>query len=98
MESPIHTINSVLAEPSNGFDDLRIIAGEMRGRDRAMLESIADELETAQRTVVLVHMELVETRQKLIAANEVILALKRAALPGVLMSLSGDMQHVSPVP
>ena len=80
IESPFQTINNVLSESTNGFDDLRIIAKDRGGRDRALIEAAADELETCQRTLIRVYGQLQEAQQKLLAANEQIIELKATQL------------------
>lgn len=89
IESPCHTINKLLNESSNGYDDLRIIAKDRGGMDRALIESAADELETSQRSLVQVYAKLIETQQKLIAANDQILGLRAKSCPGLPMTLQG---------
>jgi uncharacterized protein (UPF0248 family) len=88
-ESPYTAINKVLTEPTNGYDDLRIIAKDRGGMDRALIEDAADEFETTQRNLVQVYAQLIEAQQKLIAANDVILALRCRVYQGLPMQLDG---------
>ena len=86
LESPFSIVNQVLNETSNGYDDLRIIAKDRGGKDRALIEAAADELETSQRTLVQTYAQLVETQQKLVAVNDQLLALRAKAYQGIPMT------------
>ena len=87
LESPFSTVNNVLNEQSNGYDDLRIIAKDRGGKDRELIEAAADELETSQRTLVQTYAQLVETQQRLIAVNDQLLALRAKAYQGIPMNI-----------
>lgn len=87
FESPYQTVSKVLNETTNGYDDLRIIAKDRGGMDRALIEDAADELENTQRNLVQVYAKLIEAQQKLIAANDVILALRCRIYPGLPMTV-----------
>jgi hypothetical protein len=90
FESPFTATSKVLNEPTNGYDDLRIIAKDRGGMDRLLdLEAAADELEDTQRSLLQVYAQLVEAQQKLIAANDVILALRCRVYQGLPMQLEG---------
>ena len=86
LESPFSTVNQVLNETSNGYDDLRIIAKDRGGKDRQLIEAAADELETSQRTLMQTYAQLVETLQKLVAVNDQLLALRAKAYQGIPMT------------
>ena len=86
LESPFSTVNQVLNETSNGYDDLRIIAKDRGGKFRVLLQAAADELETSQRTLVQTYAQLVETQQKLVAVNDQLLALRAKAYQGIPMT------------
>ena len=87
LESPFSTVNNVLNEQSNGYDDLRIIAKDRGGKDRELIEAAADELETSQRTLVQTYAQLVETQQRLIAVNDQLLTLRAKAYQGIPMNI-----------
>lgn len=93
MESPFQTVNRVLNEPSNGFDDLRIIARDQKSltsQERQLIKDAADELETSQKTLIQIYSQLVETQQKLIAVNDQMIAIrgnKLAHFPGLKMTI-----------
>lgn len=74
MIEPAHvTMNRVLNEPSNGYDDLRIIAKDNRHlspMERQLLSSAADELEMTSGVLVKMYAELVEARARLVAIAE----------------------------
>jgi hypothetical protein len=89
FESPFTATSKVLNEPTNGYDDLRIIAKDRGGMDRLLIEAAADELEDTQRSLLQVYAQLVEAQQKLIAANDVILALRCRVYQGLPMQLEG---------
>jgi len=85
-----------MAEANNGFDVLRIIAKDTHGLskdDRASINGAADELETAQRSLVKLHFEYCQLQQRLIAVNEQLidarkeLAEKRLILPQVTLTI-----------
>ena len=86
FESPFSVTNKIINEPTNGYDDLRIIAKDRGGMDRALIEDAADEFENTQRNLVQVYAQLVEAQQKLIAANDIILALRCRVYPVFLCS------------
>lgn len=98
-ESPFMTINKVLTEESNGFDDLRMIAKDQKFlsvQERHLIKSAADELEISQRTLVQVYGQLVETQQKLIAVNDKLIAANRSkasvmSFPGLQMTIGLDL-------
>jgi hypothetical protein len=76
-ESPFVTTSRIINETSNSFDLLRIIAGELKGQDRESLLTAADELEVIQRAFVLASLDLIETRQRLIAVNDQLIEARR---------------------
>lgn len=76
-ESPFATIGRIISEPSNAFDDLRIIAGGPARLDtpaREIIRSAADELEATQRAYRATLEQLVETQRRLIAVNDQLIA------------------------
>lgn len=82
-------IDQVLQEPTNGYDDLRIIAKDRGGLDRALIEAAADELEMSQRTLVQMYAELVETRQKLSAISDRLTDMrKQSKFPSISASFT----------
>lgn len=84
MESPFATTSRILAESSNAFDELRIIAGEnnkLPPADRAIIRRAADDLESSYRALGLTHLQLIETQQRLIAVNDQLIQARKAALP-----------------
>ena len=97
MESPFTTTSAILSERSNTFDDLRIIASdydELSVADKTKIEGAADELETLQRGYALVYAQLIETQQKLIAANDRLIELHRKQPPQAKWSLSSGWVKV----
>lgn len=90
IESSFATINRVINEPSNSSDLLRIIAGELKGQDRQSVLLAAEELELAQRVLTATSLELIETRQRLIAVNERLIEERRAQR----WSMSGSFKVV----
>lgn len=84
IESPFAVTSRILSEASNSFDMLRIIAGEankLSPNDRGVVRQAADELEHAQRSLIMLHAQLIETQQRLIAVNEQLIEARKAALP-----------------
>jgi hypothetical protein len=80
-KSPFDAIHAVITEPSNTFDVVRIIAKDARGLDSADRESLrraADELEQAQRLLILTQVALIEAQQRQIATGERLLELRKA--------------------
>ena len=86
--SPFVVTSAILAEHSNAFDELRILAKDepqLSKESRETIRNAADELEAAQRSLVLCHAELIETRNRLIASNDQMIALrKQLVTPGLL--------------
>ena len=81
MESPFVTTSKILNEPSNFFDDLRIIASGSSRLDtptRDIIRAAADELEATQKALIDTQMALIEAQAKLIALNERLLEIKRS--------------------
>jgi hypothetical protein len=64
---------------SDTFDELRILAGELRcsGADRALINRAADELEAALKMIIVSNNELIAAQHQLIAKNERILELSK---------------------
>lgn len=105
IESPFAATSEIIAEVSNAFDDVRIIARDRKSlsaADKAHLETAADELETSQKTCVALYMQLLEANQKLIAVNDQLIAARRdnlslrkgAALPmfpSLRLTISGHL-------
>jgi hypothetical protein len=91
IESAFVTTNRIINETSNSFDVLRIIAGEMKGPDRESLLTAADELEMTQRAFVLASIDLVETRQRLIAVNDQLIEARRSPAQ---WSMSGNLRVI----
>lgn len=82
--SPFAVTGAILAENTNSFDLLRIIAKDesrLGKEDREALRTAADELEAAQRSLILATNELIETRNRLIAVNDQMIAMRKASLP-----------------
>lgn len=71
-ESIFAVTSRVLNEPSNSFDVVRIIAkdAKLNKEDRASLYYAADELEAAQRALIICSHQLIETQARLIAVND----------------------------
>lgn len=91
MESPFAITAAIISERANAFDDLRIIARDCKSlsvADRALIESAADELETSQRGHLATYTQLLETQQRLIAANEQLIEMRRKQPPAMKWSLS----------
>lgn len=81
MESPFVTVSKIISEPVNGYDDLRIIANDTNRLDKAtrhIIAECADELEMSMRSLLVVHVELIEAQRKIIALNEALLESRRA--------------------
>jgi hypothetical protein len=82
-ESPFTAVARILNEAANGSDTLRIIAKDGAGlsaEDRRNIRAAADELETAQRAHLLTYTQLIETQQKLTAANEALIEANQKLL------------------
>ena len=86
--SPFIVTSAILAEHSNAFDELRILAKDepqLSAESRETIRNAADELEAAQRSLVLCHAELIETRNRLIASNDQMISLRKKLItPGLL--------------
>src|SRR6266436_2419108 len=83
MESPFETIQKVMAESSNAFDDLRIIAGGPARLDtqaRDIIRAAADELENTWRQLVSTQAALIEVQQRLIAVNDRLIEMRADAV------------------
>ena len=83
-ESPFVATHRLINEPSNSFDDLRIIAkdgGRLDAPKRELIASAADELETAYKALIQLHAQLNETQRSLIAVNEQLIEARKVALP-----------------
>ncbi len=87
MESPFQTVSRIISEPSNGFDDLRIIATSGTKLDkptRALIAAAADELEQTQRMLVSTQAALIEAQAQLMALKDRLLTIRQC----------GNYQHV----
>lgn len=81
-ESPFAVVNTILSEPSNLADVLRIIARDqlgMKPTDRTALRESAEHLENAQRAVAALYAQLAEANQRADAASERARQLQPAA-------------------
>ena len=94
IESPFLTVNRVIAEPVNTFDELRIIAHDAKhlsAVDRDAIRRGADELESAQRVLLVTHVQLLETQHQLIAVNDQLIQRTKdlnAVKPSTMWTLS----------
>lgn len=87
IESPFVTTSRIINEPTNAFDDLRIIAtsGERLDRPtRAIIANAADELEATQKLLLATQVKLIEVQGRLIAVNDQMLVLRRAGHPTII--------------
>jgi hypothetical protein len=83
MESPFVTVSKILSEPSNGLDDLRIIADSGTRLDtptRELILAAALEMENNQRLLWQMQEKLTETLARMMALNDQLLAA-RALIP-----------------
>jgi hypothetical protein len=83
-ESSFATVARIVSEPSNAFDDLRIIASgpaRLDASSRELIRLAADELETTQRAFIAVQAQLIETQRRLIAVNDQLIEARKAAMP-----------------
>lgn len=87
-------VGQLLAENSNTFDVLRIIAGEAKlsQEDSSTLRVAADELESAQRTLAIVYANLIEAQQRLIATNDRLIELQKQPRKPVWRMSTGWIQ------
>lgn len=95
MESPFVEVNRIIRERSDTFDVLRIIADEtsLKGEQREIIRTAADELEGAYKALIICHLALSEAQQQLTAKNDQLIAARKAALPMVPhYSMSGNLR------
>lgn len=101
IESAFVTVNRVISEPSNTFDELRIIAKDaqhLSAIDRDAISRGADELESILRAFFVQGMQLIEMQQRLIAVNERLLqrdadmmALRHPKFPSLSLNFTAPL-------
>lgn len=93
-ENAFATTHRILSETSNAYDDLRIIASDVKklsDLDRDIIRHAADELETAQRTLVHVYRQLMECNAHRIALNEQLIDARK--VPMVFPSIAATITN-----
>lgn len=101
MESSFSVINRIISEPSNSYDELRIIAKDekrLSRSDRDCLIDAAENIERLQGALIETSKKLIETEQKLSAVNDQLADANKKISPEKYRTFPNMSARSGPIP